>query len=295
MAQFPVGSRVMFPGRNGRTVYGTVRRVNPKTYSIDQCSDGAPNGWRVPPYMLKAADASDPGAQAATAPAGERPWRKGDRVAFDFNGRTVTGTIDRVNARTCSITPDVPDRPGQYYRISPRNLRPTGAASTAPTTPAAPRVDTTAADKALWEAMADGYGLPADAFGKTFKVKGTEYRITGLVPSRPKYPVSAVRVRDNRGFKFHESTVRFALAASTRITAPTKPAAKRSEDAIMDDILSVYVKLSPENISHDGERSRSEINRARADLNRQLRALFTEIGREVSETEAWAYLDRKTA
>ena len=43
-------------------------------------------------------------------------------------------------------------------------------------------------------------GIPA--VGSTFTSKGTEYRVTGYNPSRPKFPVSATRVRDGAPFKF---------------------------------------------------------------------------------------------
>lgn len=41
-----------------------------------------------------------------------------------------------------------------------------------------------------------------EAYGKTFVVKNTVYRIVGYSPSRPVYPVDAVRVADEAPFKF---------------------------------------------------------------------------------------------
>lgn len=73
--------------------------------------------------------------------------------------------------------------------------------------------------------------------------------------------------------------------------APVAPAAKRPEAEIMRDILGCYAGLSPENLTCDGELPRAQVERRRAELSRKLRALFTEIGREVSESEAYGVAD----
>lgn len=69
------------------------------------------------------------------------------------------------------------------------------------------------------------------------------------------------------------------------VAAPEKP--KRTEAEIMVDIRGVYCMLSPENLSCDGECSRSETTRRAAALNRRLRELEAELGRRVSESEAY--------
>jgi hypothetical protein len=77
-------------------------------------------------------------------------------------------------------------------------------------------------------------------------------------------------------------------------TAPTEAALPaRTEDAIMEDILRTYVHLSPENLSCDGELSRAECYRRGIALNARLRGFFKEIGRTVSEDEAYRYCDHK--
>jgi hypothetical protein len=274
------GTRVMFTGKRNATVYGSIKRINPKSITLDNCSDG-PRGWRVYLHMLSVADGNDPGLAATNAPAGTRPWRKGDRVEFDYKGKAFTGTITRVNARTCSINPDAPERPGQYFRMSPGSLRPTTGTATTVTPTAAP--DTSAHDKWEWERTAPLFNLPKDAFGKTFTSRGTEYRITAISTRRPKYPVSAVRVRDNKSFKFGEATVERGLILAGQATK-----ARRDDFTILDAITGCYASLSPENLSCDGELSASETSRRRADINRELAALFTEFGRSVDEGEAWS-------
>ena len=61
----------------------------------------------------------------------------------------------------------------------------------------------------------------------------------------------------------------------------------RPEKEILKEIGDVYCSLSPENLYCDGEISKSEANRKFKILNRKLRVLFVELGREVSEEEAW--------
>lgn len=59
-----------------------------------------------------------------------------------------------------------------------------------------------------WNSLCRLYhGLRPDQFGQVFAVDGTLYRVSGLVTSRPKFPVSAIRVHDKRGFKFPASTI----------------------------------------------------------------------------------------
>jgi hypothetical protein len=64
---------------------------------------------------------------------------------------------------------------------------------------------------------------------------------------------------------------------------------KRSENEIMRDLCEVYSRLSPESLSADGERPRSEQNRLYKQLNRRLIELQEELGEEVTEDEAWMW------
>ena len=51
---FSVGDAVQFKGRAGRTVVGTVSKVNPKTIVVDSPSQGR---WKVTASMLKSLEA----------------------------------------------------------------------------------------------------------------------------------------------------------------------------------------------------------------------------------------------
>jgi hypothetical protein len=64
---------------------------------------------------------------------------------------------------------------------------------------------------------------------------------------------------------------------------------KRPEADILVEIRRIYSGLSPENLHCDGEISRSAAARRGVALNRRLRECFVELGRRVSEGEAFGY------
>jgi hypothetical protein len=68
--------------------------------------------------------------------------------------------------------------------------------------------------------------------------------------------------------------------------APVAPKPKRPDTEILKEIGYLYGSLSPENLSCDGELSRSATARRGAGLNRRLKECFVEIGRHVTESEA---------
>lgn len=63
----------------------------------------------------------------------------------------------------------------------------------------------------LFERWCEDYGLQADDFGKQFTSQGEKFTITGLNPTRPKYPINAKRASDGRGFKFPEEIIKREL------------------------------------------------------------------------------------
>jgi hypothetical protein len=68
---------------------------------------------------------------------------------------------------------------------------------------------------------------------------------------------------------------------------PQAPQPKRAEADIMKDIGNAYCGLSPENLSCDGELPLYLVQRRRGQLNRRLNECFRELGRRVSEDEAF--------
>jgi len=62
-------------------------------------------------------------------------------------------------------------------------------------------------DRALFEVLAEHFGLKPSDYGQTFKSNGESFRITAINPKRPKFPISAERVADGRGYKFTAENV----------------------------------------------------------------------------------------
>lgn len=92
-------------------------------------------------------------------------------------------------------------------------------------------------------------------------------------------------------WKVAASFISPAPAGSVPTRSATAPTAKalfgRSDAEIIRDIGRIYGQLSPENLTCDGELSRSQVAARRRVLNAKLQALFTEIGRTVDESECW--------
>lgn len=57
-------------------------------------------------------------------------------------------------------------------------------------------------ERRMFEHLASRYGLAPSDFGKTFWMKGTQYKITGINQSAPRYAITGERVRDGKGFRF---------------------------------------------------------------------------------------------
>jgi hypothetical protein len=139
-----------------------------------------------------------------------------------------------------------------------------------------------------WKRSANRYGFNADDLGGTFVSRGVTYEITGLKTRRPKYPVSAKNLSTGRMHKFPVSLVvdirqkgtgrRAAIAAQKGLTTEIK-----------QEFASLAGQLSPENLHWDGERSASEVRKARAAINLRWRELEAQAGRKVSESDAYGF------
>lgn len=79
-------------------------------------------------------------------------------------------------------------------------------------------------------------------------------------------------------------------ARNTRVEPPVESLPKRTEAEVLRDIDGVYCSLSPENLTCDGELSRSAVRRKAAGLRARLKRLFRELGREVTEDECYRRL-----
>lgn len=67
---------------------------------------------------------------------------------------------------------------------------------------------------------------------------------------------------------------------------------RRNEYFIREDILRCYSELSPENINHSNL-NKTQIKAKTSKTNKELKYLFKEYGREVSQEEALGWLRKK--
>ena len=128
---FRVGDLVLFGRENGEKTEGRVVGINPKTVKVEQTDarGGRPVGtvWRVAPsfiYPLEGKVAPPSLAPILAVPpmpgAAKPAFRIGQRATFSGKGRTVTGTIVRVNTKT--VTLEDCDDGSRGWRVSPGML-----------------------------------------------------------------------------------------------------------------------------------------------------------------------------
>lgn len=71
-------------------------------------------------------------------------------------------------------------------------------------------------ERLRFEALAEAFGLSPADYGRQFNTGRELFRITGIDPRRPKYPVSAERIPDGQGFKFTSNQVTLLLQKGMR-------------------------------------------------------------------------------
>ena len=71
-------------------------------------------------------------------------------------------------------------------------------------------------DKDRFEFLAEHYGLQPSDFGREFRTGSERFRITGIDPKRPRYPISVERIPDRKGFKFTAKNVAMLLQAQRK-------------------------------------------------------------------------------
>ena len=145
-----------------------------------------------------------------------------------------------------------------------------------------------------WKLYAYRFGLPEDGVGKKIAFRGHEYEIQGLNPRRPAFPIDVKRVPDGKLFRMPLDVVVQGLGGKpAKPLFPTPPwankgtAPKRTEQEILDELRKVHCALSPENLTCDGELSRSAVRAKEAVLHAQLIRLEAELGRKPTDEEIW--------
>lgn len=71
-------------------------------------------------------------------------------------------------------------------------------------------------ERLRFEVLAEAFGLSAEDYGCQFSTGRETFRLIGIDPRRPKYPISAERVPDRLGFKFNADQVALLLQKGTR-------------------------------------------------------------------------------
>lgn len=195
--------------------------------------------------------------------------------------------FDQIHADVQNALDTVAKKHGLTLSLRPR------ADSTCFRLAAEMQVTTASGEPVNYRALAKAIGVPEDSWGKVFD--GGKYRVTGISPSRPNYPIDGEAVRSGKKYKFKVEQafpeLRVQSIHSLFGSTVVKPSGPRTEADIMQDIDRVYGDLSPENLTCDGELSATEVRKRSAELNRKLRLLFVELGRQVSEMECHTWLE----
>lgn len=77
-------------------------------------------------------------------------------------------------------------------------------------------------EQMLFEALAEEFGLSPDDFGREFSTGLERFRVAGIDPRRPKYPISATRIPDGKGYKFTAENVALLLKAAMKDVSPNR-------------------------------------------------------------------------
>jgi hypothetical protein len=85
-----------------------------------------------------------------------------------------------------------------------------------------------------FKTYASTFGVKPEDLGRTFRSRGTEYKVTGINPGRPKFPFAVERVSDGKVFKFTEEGVRIGLGYPAR---PSFADLRDAQDEIDDEAV----------------------------------------------------------
>ncbi|MDB4278084.1 hypothetical protein N9917_00480 [Deltaproteobacteria bacterium] len=261
-SDFSKGERVHFGRGKGEKTLAEVVKVNGKTLKVKTLEVRGtkrtyPIGsvWTVgPSYVTKLTGS----AKSAPVVPKARPYSKGDRVEFTFRSATLTGTIRSINSKTITVI----DVSGTKY---PNGVRawPSSIIRKVGTAPAKPTAKLP---------LKIGQAVAFQGYTYTSKGETTVYGVvTKVNASKGSYEV------------YGGGYSRTCNLTPAQVT----PVASRDYDTLVSEVGSCYAGLSPENLSCDGEASRAHVRATAARLNRAIKALSREAGREITEADTW--------
>jgi hypothetical protein len=70
-------------------------------------------------------------------------------------------------------------------------------------------------EKTKFEAYAADYDLKPEWFGKEFVAKGSKFKITGINPKAPRFPVNVTKITDGSSWKFTVPSIKLAMKGQT--------------------------------------------------------------------------------
>jgi hypothetical protein len=130
-----------------------------------------------------------------------------------------------------------------------------------------------------FERYATSFGLKPEDLGTVFESRGVKYTLIGAKSRSTKYPLLAKCIDTGKVYKMPVSA--FPATTFTPVVGLT--------DSIKKEFDNLACRLSPENLHCDGEISRTEAGRRKAQIMREWRALEARAGRKVSEDETCAW------
>jgi len=138
--------------------------------------------------------------------------------------------------------------------------------------------------KINFDRHARSFGLSKEDFGKKFSNLNGTYQICGIASRSHKYPILAKNSKDGRIYKFRADDVISNLKTYTPKLAGNVTTTLNIE--IKEKFISLVGRLSPENLTCDGEIYGRAVQVRLSQIKLEWRNLEKQIGRKVSETEA---------
>jgi len=77
-------------------------------------------------------------------------------------------------------------------------------------------------ERVLFDALAEEFGLSPDDFGREFSTEREKFRVVGIDPRRPKYPIFATLIPDGKGYKFTAENVALLMQAAMKDVLPKR-------------------------------------------------------------------------